>query len=845
MSTGLQPEPSDMARRLAEAEAVIEALLAGQIDAVVDPAHSTPLLLAKAQESLRQSEERYRHIVENTNEGIWLSDSTHTTAFMNRRMAQMLRCEEDMGVGRSPLTFLDEPTKLAFAHYPERPAPYQSDVEFRRTDGTRFWGHLDVVPMFESDGCYAGTLAMVRDISERRAAELALRQTTRDLVERTNVLEMQGALLKEQAAILDLPADAIIVRTLKNQVAFWSRGARGMYGWSSAEALGRRVEELIDADCPETFEEICAALFIAGHWEGEGSHRCKDGTHIDVASRWTVQRDGTGAPVRILSISHDISARRKSEIERARLAEELKRQTAVLRETEARTTYALSAARMGVWEIDPKTRLVTWSGTMPSLYGVTAAEAPRSSDEFLQLVHPDDRVMLQNALEAAVANRTELRIEFRAIWPDGTVHWYSGLAQVIYDEGGTPVRVLGVDTEISERKSLEAQFQQSQKMEAVGQLAGGVAHDFNNLMTVVLGYSEFVIETLGVSDPRRADLDEVVRAGQRATALTRQLLAFSRKQVLQPTNVDLNALVLGMEDMLARLIGEDIIVEHTLAPDLWAVRADVGQLEQVLMNLTVNARDAMPTGGRLSFHTSNVELEEPDAHSFGIGAGCYVLLAVADNGTGMTESVRQRLFEPFFTTKLPGKGTGLGLATVYGILKQTGGTVSVTSTPGAGTTFDVYLPCVVEGDPQALVPAAPERGGTSRGHETILIVEDEDGVRLLTRRILEQSGYRVFDASDAAHAEAVFAKHAKEIDLLLTDVVMPGISGAKLFARLQEQQPGLKVLYLSGYTQGAIVEQGPLGPGIELLQKPFTAAALNERVREVIEGPTPQPAGRE
>ncbi|HXG69454.1 MAG TPA: PAS domain S-box protein, partial [Gemmatimonadaceae bacterium] len=684
-----------------------EALLAGQIDAVVDPAHSTPLLLAKAQESLRQSEERYRHIVENTNEGIWLSDSTHTTAFMNRRMAQMLRCEENMELGRSPLEFLDEPRKLAFAQYLERPAPYQSDVEFLRTDGTRFWGHLEVVPMFEGGGCYAGSLAMVRDITERRAAEFA---------------------------------------------------------------------------------------------------------------------------------------RRKSDLERGCLAQELERQAAVLRETEARTTYALNAARMGVWEIDLKTRLLTWSGTMPSLYGVTAAEAPRSSDEFLQLVHPDDRVMLQNALEAAVANRTELQVEFRAVWPDGTVHWHSGLAQVICDEGGTPVRLLGVDTEISERKSLESQFQQSQKMEAVGQLAGGIAHDFNNLMTVVLGYSAFVIETLGVSDPRRADLDEVVRAGQRATALTRQLLAFSRKQVLQPTNVDLNALVLGMQDMLARLIGEDILVEHALAADVWAVRADAGQLEQVLMNLTVNARDAMPTGGRLSFRTSNVEVEEPDAHSFGIAAGCYVLLAVADNGTGMTESVRKRLFEPFFTTKLPGKGTGLGLATVYGIVKQTGGTVSVTSTPGAGATFEVYLPCA-QGDPQALLPAAPDRGGTIRGNETILLVEDEDGVRLLTRRILEQSGYRVFDANDADHAEAVFAKHAKVIDLLLTDVVMPGISGPKLFARLQEQQPGLKVLYMSGYTQGAIVEQGPLGPGIELLQKPFTAAALNERVREVIEGRTPHRPG--
>jgi len=404
---------------------------------------------------------------------------------------------------------------------------------------------------------------------------------------------------------------------------------------------------------------------------------------------------------------------------------------------------------------------------------------------------------------------------------------------MVRDSDGTPMRLLGIGTDISDRKSLEAQFRQAQKMEAVGLLAGGVAHDFNNLLTAILGYSTFVIDTFGPQDRRRADMEEVLKAGQRAAVLTRQLLAFSRKQVLQPTSVDLNALVMGIRQMLARLIGETVDLVPILAPDLGTVRADPGQLEQVLMNLVLNARDAMPSGGRLAVETANVELDQSFMLDVTIHPGSYVLLAVSDNGIGMNEATRQRLFEPFFTTKEHGKGTGLGLATVYGIVKQTGGYIWVYSEPGKGATFKIYLPRV-SGDgkvPDSVVVEEEMPAGT----ETVLVVEDEEAVRLLTRRILERAGYRVFDAANAEQAEALFERHGTVFNLLVTDVIMPGASGPRLFERLARQRPGLKVLYVSGYTGDTIVHQGELAPGVEFLRKPFTADALNRRVREVLD----------
>jgi two-component system cell cycle sensor histidine kinase/response regulator CckA len=506
-----------------------------------------------------------------------------------------------------------------------------------------------------------------------------------------------------------------------------------------------------------------------------------------------------------------------------------------LRRSEERTNYALGSAGMGVWELDLVTQRITWSETMAPLFGVTQDQAPTSAAAFFALIHPDDRQMVEDSV-AAAREGSDYEVEFRVLWPDGSTRWNAGRARLLRDADGKPARLLGVGTDISERKLLEAQLRQAQKMEAVGELAGGVAHDFNNLLTAMLVYATFVIDTFGPEDLRRADMEEVVKAGERAAALTRQLLAFSRKQVLKPTALDLNSLVTGMQQMLSRLIGEHVELVPLLAPDLGFVRADRGQLEQVLMNLVVNARDAMPSGGRVGVATANVDLDASWSHDTVISPGSYVMLAVSDNGSGMDEGTKRRLFEPFFTTKEQGQGTGLGLATVYGIVKQSGGYIWVYSEPGKGATFKVYLPRV-DRDAEVAKRVLSANDMTV-GTETVLVVEDDAAVRALTRTILERAGYRVLDAPAPSEAEALFDQHRDLISLLVTDVIMPGSSGPKLFERLARQRPGLKVLYVSGYTDDTIVHQGQLDPGIEFLEKPFTANALKLRVREVLDRQT-------
>lgn len=394
--------------------------------------------------------------------------------------------------------------------------------------------------------------------------------------------------------------------------------------------------------------------------------------------------------------------------------------------------------------------------------------------------------------------------------------------------------VSSVSRDISDQRALEQQLRQSQKMEAIGRLAGGVAHDFNNLLTAILGYSKFVLETFTPSDARHADMEAVVRAAERAASLTRQLLIFSRKQIVQPVALDLNALVSGIQEMLGRLIGEDINLVTALAADLRIVRADPGHLEQVVMNLAVNARDAMPTGGRLTIETANVELDESyTTQHHTVKPGSYVMLAMSDNGIGMDDETKRRLFEPFFTTKEPGKGTGLGLATVHGIVKESDGHIWVYSELGAGTTFKIYLP--TSDALQAAPIHAVAEDATVTGTETLLVVEDEEAVRFLTRTVLERAGFHVIEASNPEIAEKLFAANPAMFDLIVTDVIMPGSSGPKLYERLARIRPGLKVLYVSGYTDDAMTHQGQLNPGVDFLEKPFTAAKLRQRVREVLD----------
>jgi len=383
-------------------------------------------------------------------------------------------------------------------------------------------------------------------------------------------------------------------------------------------------------------------------------------------------------------------------------------------------------------------------------------------------------------------------------------------------------------------RSSEERLRQAQKMEAVGRLAGGVAHDFNNLLTVITSYSALLLEDLGADDPKRDDVDQIRKAAEGAAALTRQLLAFSRQQVLQPKALDLKATVAGTEKLLKRLIGEDIQLTTVLARDLGVVKADPGQIEQIIINLAVNARDAMPTGGRLTIEAANVDMDEAYVRGHAPASpGRYVMLALSDTGIGMDEQTKARIFEPFFTTKEPGKGTGLGLATVYGIVKQSGGFIWVYSEPGHGTSFKVYLPRVDE--PAEVAAAATATAEPRGGTETVLVVEDAASVRMVTRQVLERFGYVVLEAPNGETALRLAAKHHGPIHLLLTDVVMPGLSGRQLAGQLAELRPDMKVLYASGYADHAIVHHGILESGIAYLQKPFTPETLGRRVRQVLD----------
>jgi PAS domain S-box-containing protein len=448
------------------------------------------------------------------------------------------------------------------------------------------------------------------------------------------------------------------------------------------------------------------------------------------------------------------------------------------------------------------------------------------------IIHPEDRTAAaEQSARLAIGQSSEM--EYRLIRADGEIIWVRDSARV-ESEGDKAKMIYGVVSDITQRKQLEEQFHQSQKMEAIGRLAGGVAHDFNNLLTVINGYSELLLyRHLEGTSPLRRYIEEIRKAGERAASLTGQLLAFSRKQVLQPQIIDLNTVVADMDKLLRRLIGEDIDLVTAPGAESGSVKADPGQIEQVIMNLVVNARDAMPHGGNLTVGTANVTLDETHTRGIvGLEPGPHVVLMVKDTGSGMDPEVMSHIFEPFFTTKEKQKGTGLGLATVYGIVTQSGGYIDVSSKIGAGTTFKVYLPQV---DQQVELSKPEQSTEAPHGQETILLVEDEDLVRDLTRTVLLEHGYRVLEASGGSQALSISEEYQSSIDLLATDVVMPHMSGRELAERLLLLRPNIKILYMSGYTDDTIVHHGLADPSITFLQKPFTPAELAHKVREVLD----------
>ncbi|MCW5969266.1 MAG: MEDS domain-containing protein [Blastocatellales bacterium] len=524
---------------------------------------------------------------------------------------------------------------------------------------------------------------------------------------------------------------------------------------------------------------------------------------------------------------------------RAAMAGELERKqaTETVREREELVQLLLDSTAEAIYGIDLHGNCMLANPTCARFLGYADPEQLKGRNMHILIHHhhPDGRPYPEEEcpIVRTIQTRQGAHVKDEVFWrADGTKFNAEYFAHPMW-RGKEIIGAVVTFLDTSHQKKLEEQLRQAQKMEAIGQLAGGVAHDFNNLLTIITGYSELLLQSTPPGDPKRELLEEIRKAGERSASLTRQLLTFSRKQVLAPKVLDLNDVVRDTEKMLRRVIGEDIHLTTVLHPQLGSVKADPGQLEQILLNLAVNARDAMPQGGKLTIETNNVLLGEEYVRSHAdVRPGWYVMLAVTDTGVGMTEEVKRHLFEPFFTTKGPGKGTGLGLAVVHGIVKQSDGTIEVYSEPGVGTSFKIYLPRVEQAAPTG--KSWPGHGPAPRGTETILLVEDEDAVRALTRFTLQQCGYTVLEASYGEEAIRVVTSRREKIHLLATDVVMPGMGGRILAERLLSLHPEMKVLYLSGYTDDAVVRHGILHEEVNFLQKPFSPIALAHKVREVL-----------
>jgi two-component system cell cycle sensor histidine kinase/response regulator CckA len=615
-------------------------------------------------------------------------------------------------------------------------------------------------------------------------------------------------------------AEVILIATdLESRVQLVNRFGCSILGWAQSEVVGRNfIETFIP---PRTKGSVLAnfKMLLAGDLSPhENPILTKAGEERMIEWRNHLLTDGDGVVTGVLTCGTDIT-------ERHRAAE-------ALRSAEERARFALAAANIGIWEMDHATGVVRWSERSEAHFGLAPGAFGGTFESFTALIHPEDRALVLDQIAEADRIGEDFSFQHRVIWPDGSLRWLAGAGHVHHGPDGNPVSAMGVTIDITERRRLESQSEQAQKMEAIGRLASGVAHDFNNLLTVILGFGELMAADSLLPSGGRADLEEIIKAAKRATLLTNQLLAFGRQQVLDIVAVDVNALITGMIGMFERLIGQSIEVKTALEPDLSPALGDVGQLEQVVMNLVVNAKDAMPNGGQLTFRTSHIDLHGPLPSGATVLHGTYVVIAVSDTGEGMSTETQRRLFEPFFTTKAPGKGTGLGLATTYGIVKQSNGEIGVESELGKGSTFTVYLPCATVRTSLPIRPAA--RAGHKPVVESILLVEDEPGVRGLTSRILSNAGYSVLEASNGADGERIYSAHPDAIDIVVSDVVMPERSGPEMIARLRVENPQLRVIYMSGFSE-EFAASSAREPGPPFIQKPFLADVLLGAIRKELD----------
>jgi PAS domain S-box-containing protein len=664
------------------------------------------------------------------------------------------------------------------------------------------------------------TAGSIATAIEQRQTQAALRAS-----------ELRYRLISENTADVIWLADATTLR-----FRYVSPSVERQCGYSPEEVMAMPVGELLTPESyrgvERSFRERLAKFEAGSEAERiqtyEVDQRRRDGSLVRVEIVITLLPGEDRRVREILGVSRDVTERY--------------RYTEALREKEYWLSESQRASRIGSYATDFTAGLWTSSATLDEIFGI-GPEFSRTVNGWAALVHADERQEMMEYLQREVVERQRpFDREYRIVRPsDGQIRWVHGRGELVHNAKGELLTMTGTIQDITERKRLEEQLLQAQKMESVGRLAGGVAHDFNNLLTVINGYCDLMLEGMETPDPLKEQLNEVRGAGQRAAALTQQLLAFSRRQVMRPQVLDLNAFLRETERLLQRLIGEDVRLATVLDGALGKVKADPGQINQVILNLAVNARDAMPGGGCLTIETANVDIDaESAAAQVGSRAGRYVRLSVCDTGAGMDAETRRHLFEPFFTTKAAGQGTGLGLSSVYGIVQQSDGWITVYSEPGQGTQFHVYLPRLEE---DAEKPAAPvENPAAAFGTETILVTEDQDNVRKLVSRMLRGFGYHVLEAANGGEALEAASAHAGPIDLLVTDLVMPEMSGRELGAELKRRRPEIRVLYMSGYTGNVVAQRGLLEEGVAFIEKPFTAESLASKVRDTL-GSVPAAAG--
>lgn len=686
---------------------------------------------------------------------------------------------------------------------------FEEDGVRIRKDGSRYWANVTLTPLYDQGPEPIGYIKVIQDVRERKKMQDALRVSE----DRFHLL-VNG--VNDHAIFMLDPVGTILT---------WSKGAERIDGYAPAEIIGRHYSclftpELIAEGQPARELQQAAA---EGKVDFEGWRVRKNGSRLWVNGTLAALYEENGNVKGFAKITRDLTAKRR--------ADEL---------LQAVLNHTLD----GIVGIDDQGTISMMNRAGERIFGRTAAEVVGQNVKILmpEPYHSEHDGYRSNYKQTRQPKIIGSGREVEGLRKDGTAFPLE-LAVTEFQLDDQPYFV-GIVRDISDKKILAAQLHQSQKMEAFGQLAGGVAHDFNNLLTVISGYSDVLRSKLPPDDPKTKMVDQIHRAGARAAALTRQLLAFSRQQVLEPKVLDVNVILTDIEKMLRRLIGEDVQFATVLGEGISPVKVDAGQIEQVIINLAVNARAAMPQGGKLTIETSNIELDEFYAKARSDArTGRFVLLAVSDTGCGMTPEVKARIFEPFFTTKGVGQGTGLGLAVVHGIIKQSGGNIDVYSEAGVGTTFRIYLPAVQQ-QAAALPDIAPE--APSHGSETILLVEDEENVRDLASLVLRECGYTVMTAPEGLAALQLMATCREQIDLLVTDVVMPEMGGRKLAEILLAQHPELKVLFMSGYTDDAVVRHGVLQANANFLQKPFTPNSLADKVRAVLDqkqGPSTDPAG--